>query len=194
MATWGRTAAGGSGISIQQRIIATSGQFNVAGQKLDSVHLYILSATVGGDVRVAVYTAATSEPNGATLVEDLGVVTVDAADDGVWKTWTSATNPSLTNGDYLFLVCKSNDASLGNAAYDPTPNEDLDTYWAMYQSGAGWSDPDETVAYPATMGDDEATQSWDLGFYITHSNAVSNPPSHAGSPRGVMRGVLRGAA
>lgn len=162
MATWGDTSTGDTNVSLENHVRASSGQFNVAGQKLDSVHIYCQTAF---NCRAALYEAATNEPNGATLVEDLGAALLTAL---AWNTFTSATNPALTSGKYYFIVAKSNDAAGGQIRADSTPNLDLTTVWVGIVPST-----DDAVAYTTPAIDDTATLAWSYCMYITYSAAAS---------------------
>jgi hypothetical protein len=134
---------------------------------LDSVSIYISTWSAGGeDVRLALYSGGASvDPNGASLVEDLGVI--GSVSTG-WRTVNSSTTPSLTSGTKYWLCFKSNAVSGLNVRQqlaDPGSN-DLTGGWANTTGVT----TDETVAWPATIpGSGNTGTTRYFSIYLTYT-------------------------
>lgn len=168
MADWGYTGTGDSDTNLTDHIRQASGQFTVAGQKLDSVT--VRGGGAGGSGRLGVYTNTINDIDGATLVEDLGVVTIPS---GSTVTANSATNPTLTQNNYYFLCVKGTNGSCNTRKLTGTfTGSDFAQYW----EGNAAMSTDETVAYPATAGAESFTATEALCIYMTYSSASTSTP------------------
>ena len=168
MATWGYTGTGDTDVALTNHVRVSSGLFSVSGQKLDSITVRGGTTSCAG--RVAVYRNGSNAVNGATLVEDLGQVTLPSND---WVVANSVSNPTLTSGDYLFLMVKGTNGS-GNARKlnGSVAGSNFSTYW---ENPTGIS-ADETVAFPATAGAESFSVVEAICIYITYSSAVTATP------------------
>ena len=162
MATWGQTTDGSGVEALSGNLKGSIGQFTVAGQQLDSMVVRFASGT--GSVRGAVYEKSDGDPNGASLVEDLGTETASGASE---VTFTSSTNPTLTQNNYLFLIVKTD---VSGIELDDNTSSDGDLALGIHFCNS--EDSDEGVAFPATMSDPTFLRSADVGtLYINHSAA-----------------------
>lgn len=179
MATWGDTGTGDTDISMTDHCRMSVGQFTAgAGFQLDSMSVRCGTNAIAGS-RWAIYTKATGgDPNGATLVEDLGTTALSA---DAWTTVLSVTNPTLIDDNYYYLAIKGTNAS-GQIRGDQTPTGDL-----TGQYDPGTESHDETDAWDATAGSDATVLAWSLCMYITYSAADSTAPTLS-SPAAVANG------
>lgn len=118
MATWGRTSStSANGQGFTQAIYIELSNFPEGGS-LDSISFYTATAA-NPAVRCALYSGgAAGNPNGASLVEDLGVV--NSAGSPAWQTKNSTTNPTLVASTKYWIALKSNDTGLlGYTGADP---------------------------------------------------------------------------
>lgn len=138
---------------------------------LDSVHIFCRRYNSGYNIRTAIYTGGTSDddPNGATLLADLGVSTfANLPAAAAWHTVTAGSQ-AISVGARLWLALKGqhgifmglcNGASLGNLNLD-----------AFHSVGLG---NDDTEAFAASIGatgpsNHSTTESWK--WYVTYSVA-----------------------
>ena len=160
MGTWGYTGTGTTTTTATNICRHAYGEFAPGANKtLVSVHIN-MSGVSAGDSRVAVHQNSSLSTDGATLLEDLGTF---ARADG-WNVINSTTNPTLTNGTYLIISCKTNDTA-GNYTRTDAAAEDIDRICTD-------ADPDEneTSAWddPLVAGSSILTRA--LSFYITYSD------------------------
>lgn len=171
MPNLGYTVIGGSaanlvGHRLQALLAPEDGQ-------LDSISVYIPVDNRGGDenIRVALYSggAGDSDPTGATLVEDLGVL--PGAGTTGWRTVSSSINPTFTVGTRLWLGIKTNSGYGLQYAYTTT---------AVQGNFVGsWIEDitinnDETVAWPSSVPDSGTAEGSTVSFYLTYT-ATSGP-------------------
>lgn len=180
MAIWGgNSSLNGSDFGISW-CRAMAGDFAPGSdQQLDSVEIYLGGFTADA-IRVAVYEGGTSDtdPNGATLVEDLGDQVPGATG---YLTFTSATNPTLTNNTRLWIVAKGENA--GNQTRASTNSSDAEDFYSAQgrieltgQTGGA----DDGLAYPSVMDNTGASASnfwyaWRLNYSSGDTTAPNRP-------------------
>lgn len=172
MATWGVvTTAGAGSYGLSNRADAGIGQFNVSGQKLDSISAYTASAAAVS-VRAALFVSDINDAEGATLVEDLGVQSCSG--NPGWTTWTSTSTPALTSGKYYVIAFKTNDAG-ANLQYRGSISEDLTNMYRWTDAELTGGGTDETVAWSldSPLPNQSFLQAWEPVCYITYSAAAS---------------------
>jgi len=103
-----------------------------------------------GDVRIAVYQGGSlaTGPAGATLIEDLGIISGDSSSS--WFCASTGSSPAMAASTVTWIFIKTNDNSLWELKYSTSSGDAGD-----FQTGQGmWYgdslDKDETVAYPST--------------------------------------------
>lgn len=147
---------------------------------LDSISLYIYSDGEAGDrdIRAALYVGGTSDsdPTGATLLEDLGVIGCDGT-GSVWKTVNSSTSPTFTTGQRLWVGIKSGAVVHGgiNLSYDVGSGGDWLGNCAIVTSAI--TSPAETIAWDATIGSGYTNGTRHYSLYLTYSTGDTTPPT-----------------
>ena len=138
-----------------------------ASMILDSVSIYC-GIQHSGQVRVAVYQGgSSSDPAGASLLEDLGLTSGSVIN--TWQVLTSSTTPALASGGRIWIVVKCNDSAFG-IVYSSNSADAGD-----FRSDVGrWNDDTissaEDTAYPATWPANSGSfANYWYSFYLTYS-------------------------
>lgn len=145
---------------------------------LDSISVHIAGDSRGGaeNTRVALYVggASDTDPTGATLVEDLGIL--PGAGTTGWRTVTSSTTPSLTSGNRYWLAVKGN-ATFGlQYSRDDSPADPLDII--ATPRFAVVASTDETVAWETPVSSAGSSTSGYTSLYLTYSTGGSGTSVH----------------
>lgn len=157
MATWGYLGSAQLGWFTDADVMAAGGLFNPGTDgTLDSLHWF---GSIADDVRVALYQGDTADPNGATLLEEFGPVTQSHQS---WSVQNSVSNPTLTNGKYLFLAIKTD----GTAAIYKSSGTDYDL---TVRFDLGNETDDSTDAWDDPCTDPTADGAGQLSMYITYT-------------------------
>ena len=162
MDTWGDTSILGSGNDLTTAR-AGGGQFNEGTNgTLDSIVFYIAAGNAK-TVRVCIYEAATNDPDGSTLLEDLGTMSTN---DFAWNTLNSTTNPTLTDGKWYFLGLKTNDATTFGRRGVAT--QDIVTLYTL-----GNESSDETNPWDDPCSNKTASLANSVSIYLNYTAASS---------------------
>jgi len=176
MATWGRTNTAnhtnsGAFTSVLRLMGGTSP--NLADMVLESISLDFSGS--GQQPRIALYTGGTaSDPTGATLVEDLGRLTINGARG--FYTINSTTNPTIPQNALIWIAFKHGVS--GPTGYWSTSSADAGDFQTARgrdnRSGAtGGNDP--ATAFPATLdGTASFANAW-YAWYLDYSIAPAGP-------------------
>lgn len=149
------------GATLQAFIMPENGTF-------DSMSMYV--GLDFGAGRAALYAGGTSDtdPTGATLVEDLGLIPNGEG----WQVMPSSGAHALTQGTRYWVAAKSNDDSAFRIARDPAPGGGVNALgdFADDSYRTTGEDADETVAWSSaiaagTLTNQTNTYSW----YITYT-------------------------
>lgn len=189
MPTWGQTvttnATNSTALNSTFRLMGGTSP-NTAGMTLNSVSLDLSGS--GQSIRVAVYTGGTlTNPTGATLVEDLGQLTINGARQ--FFTVNSASSPSLPQNATLWIAVKM--GASGATGYWSTSSADA----GDFQTARGRADQtgqtngtNVTLAFPSTLdGTANFSPAW-YPWYLTYT--VGSPATPAFGRYGV-RGPVR---
>ena len=188
MPTWGQTnttnATNSGTFGSTFRLMGGTSP-NVAGMTLSSVSLDFSGS--GQSVRVAVYTGGTADnPVGATLIEDLGQLTIN----GARQFWTknSATNPELLQNAILWIAVKQ---STGATGYWSTSSADAGDFQAArgrdnHTGQTNGTDP--ATAFPSTLDGTASFSSAWYAWYLTYTVGSSATPAFG---RYGVRGPIR---
>ena len=169
MATWGMTNAAGASNSfafdaVFRMVGGTSP--NLADMQLDSISLYFSGS--GQQPRIALYTGGTAaDPTGATLVEDLGQLTINGS--AAFYTINSTSNPTIPQNAQIWIAVKH--GTSGPTGYLDTNSAnrgDLDANGRDNLTGVTGG-TDQTVAFPATLDGTDSFAGFYYPWYLTYS-------------------------
>lgn len=191
MPTWGQTsttnATNSASFSSTFRMMGGTSP-NTAGMTLQSVSLDF--SGTGQSIRVAVYTggASASNPVGATLVEDLGQITVN----GTRQFWTvnSSTIPSIPQNALLWIAVKQSTGATGYWSTSSADAGDFQTARGRDNHTGQTNGNDPTTAFPSTLdGAASFSNAW-YAWYLDYSISGGSPSTPAFGRYGV-RGPIR---
>jgi hypothetical protein len=191
MPTWGQTSTtnatnSGSFGSTFRMMGGTSP--NTSGMTLQSVSLDF--SGTGQSIRVAVYTGGTSlsDPVGATLVEDLGQITIN----GTRQFWTvnSSTTPSIPQNASLWIAVKQGTGATGYWSTSSADAGDFQTARGRFQMSGQTNGTDPTLAFPSTLNGTSSFALFWYAWYLTYSTASASASTPAFGRYGV-RGPIR---
>lgn len=173
MPTWGQTsttnATNNASFSTTFRMMGGTSP-NVSGMTLDSVSVDFSGS--GQSLRVAVYSGGSlSDPVGATLVEDLGQITIN----GARQFWTvnSASNPSIAANAPLWIAVKQGAGATGYWSTSSTDAGDFQTARGRNNHTGQTNGTTVTAAFPSTLdGTASFTSAW-YAWYLTYSTGGS---------------------
>jgi hypothetical protein len=187
MALWGRTIQGGASSTADLFAVRAMGGTspNTDGMVLQSVTLYI-AGDAGDGPRVAVYQGGSLDnPVGATLVEDLGILTRSGS--AGFQTISSATNPSLTKNVPTWIFAKDNNTPPNTTIYFSSSSADA----GDFQTARGRADlsgmtggNSSANAYPSTL---DGTSSFSSAWYPWYLDYSIAPPPASGHIRLLFR-------
>lgn len=166
MAVWGNNTSDNNNINVSAGSIACVGAASLTNQQLDDVNFNSGTYTANKTYRVAVYGNSVEDVNGATLIEDLGTVTVSAA--FTTYTVTSSTNPTeISDYAYLIIALKTSDNNSTTIRGDTSAAVADIVEYSTYTTYN-----DHTVAWAATYADpDTDIDPGSLRAWINHSDA-----------------------
>lgn len=181
MPTWGQTvttnATNSGSFGSTFRLMGGTSP-NVSGMILNSVSLDLSGS--GQSVRVAVYTGGTAaDPVGATLVEDLGQLTVNGARQFFTK--NSTTSPALPQNALLWIAVKQTTGTTGYWSTSSADAGDFQTARGRDNHTGQTNGNDPTTAFPSTLdGTASFSTAW-YAWYLTYSvsGGSSNAPRSA---------------
>ena len=126
------------------------------------------SETVYETFRLAVYVGGVSNtnPTGATLLEDLGPAPLVAGPQ-VWGTAVSATNPTFSSGDRLWLGFKHYAANTCGRNYDLSVAGDFQHF--EHRGTAIDPNPAQTIGWPSTISGSGTVGSAYPTLYLTYT-------------------------
>jgi hypothetical protein len=179
MPTWGRTSAASTNDSgtINSTFRGMGGTSpNTDGMTLDSVSVYLAQGS-GGEVRVAVYTGgALDNPAGATLLEDLGVVSLPSTASPAFTTVNSVSNPAIPKNAPLWIMAKNDGGGVTAYWYTSSAGAgDFQTARGRVGMTGATNGVADGSAYPNPLDGTAAFASAWYPFYLTYSEAVSGP-------------------
>jgi hypothetical protein len=179
MPTWGQTsttnATNSASFGSTFRMMGGTSP-NTAGMALQSVSLDF--SGTGQSIRVAVYTggASLSDPVGATLVEDLGQITVN----GTRQFWTvnSSTSPAIPQNAPLWIAVKQGTGATGYWSTSSADAGDFQTARGRFQITGQTNGTDPTLAFPSTLNGTSGFALFWYAWYLTYNvgGAASNAP------------------
>lgn len=183
MADFGLTIAQATGQSLANCVYSELDNFPAPGGSLDSISFYIGTVAATPSVRVALYSGGSAgNPNGASLVEDLGVVVATAG--AAWTTKASTTNPTLVEGTKYWLAVKSNDAGSGvYSGADPGSNN----LTGVRITTTGESG-DETDAWDATVPGAGTSATRYFSMYLTYTPTPASSIVNVDTDNSVLDG------
>ena len=130
MANWGLVGDGGASPLNDGQITFAGGDHSLVGQELTSISVKVYNS-VEDDLRVALYSGGTlTDVSGATLLEDLGVITLTGNTE--WLTINSTTNPLIPEGALLWIGLKSGQTNVCARGSAGAPIGDFDTRLRIY--------------------------------------------------------------
>lgn len=176
MPTWGQTNNTGATTSAPLnstfRLMGGTSP-NTAGMVLNSVSLDLSGS--GQVIRTAVYTGGTlANPTGATLVEDLGQLTIN----GARQFWTanSVSNPSIPQNSPLWIAVKmGGSGAIGYFSSSSIDAGDFQTVRGRSNQTGQTNGTDPTAVFPSTLDGTAAFAGFWYPWYLTYTiNAGTN--------------------
>lgn len=136
------------------------------------------SNTIARSIRVAVYSGGSANnPLGATLVEDLGVVSISAG-GYLMYTVNSVSSPTIPASQHLWIACKSSDPQNDTLRLqfrsDNTASGDLSSTAGRVNSASETNGTSETTAFPSTLAGTMSTGTAYYGWHLTYTVSGSS--------------------